>query len=91
MTLLLWIVRIIVLLILIRMVLRLLFPRGIPARRTTGAGKLERSGGTLVRDPHCGTYVPQQGALSIGTGASAVYFCSAACRDAYAQSLRRGA
>lgn len=90
MTILLWIVRILVLLLLIRMVLRLVFPRGLPARRTRG-GSLERSGGSLVRDPHCGTYVPQQGALSIGSGASAVYFCSAACRDAYAQSLRRRA
>ena len=90
MTILLWIIRIIVLLILIRMVLRLLFPRGLQPRRPTG-GSLERSGGTLVRDPHCGTYVPPQGAPSIGSGASAVYFCSAACRDAYAQSLRRGA
>lgn len=90
MNLLLWIVRILVLLILIRIVLRLLFPRGIQARRPA-ARTFERSGGTLVRDPHCGTYVPKQGALSIGSGASAVYFCSAACREAYAQSLRRGA
>jgi hypothetical protein len=50
-TILLWIVRILVLLLLIRMVLRLVFPRGLPARRTRG-GSLERSGGSLVRDPH---------------------------------------
>ena len=72
-----WIVRTLVILFIIRIVLRLLFPAPTP-------DSLERAGGALVRDPHCGTYVPQSRALKVGIGATAQYFCSAACRDAFA-------
>ena len=40
----------------------------------------ERAGGTLVRDPHCGTYIPESRAVVAGS----LRFCSTACRDAYA-------
>jgi YHS domain-containing protein len=36
-----------------------------------------------VRDPQCGTYLPQTRAIRVGSGSDAQYFCSAACRDAY--------
>ena len=82
-----WIVRTLVILLIIRLVLRMLFPT--PRRTTAGPRRqspdaLERAGGALVRDPHCGTYVPQSRALKVGIGANAQYFCSAACRDAFA-------
>jgi len=81
--LLIWIIRILVLLLLARLVLRLIAAgRSAPARRQSARG-VERAGGTLVRDPHCGTYLPKSRALSIGTGAETQYFCSVACRDAY--------
>jgi hypothetical protein len=89
-TTLIWIARIIVLLLLIRLVLRLLFPRGLPRSRRDRAS-IERSGGTLVRDPHCGTYLPQSRAITAGTGASTVVFCSTACRDAWTTARRRPA
>ena len=87
MALLMWIVRTIVILLIIRIVLRLLIPT--PRRTSSGARRqtpesLERAGGALVRDPHCGTYVPQSRALKVGIGANVQYFCSAACRDAFA-------
>ena len=94
MTAILWIVRILVILFLIRMVLRVLFPRGIQAPRaprTTSRGPVERSGGTLVRDPHCGTYIPESRALTVGSGESILYFCSAECRDAYTAAQRKRA
>ena len=83
-----WIGRILIVLLLIRMVLRMLFPRGIQAPRAS-RGSIERSGGTLVRDPQCGTYVPQSRALTIGSGESTMFFCSAKCRDAYTAAARR--
>lgn len=43
----------------------------------------ERLGGTLVRDPQCGTYIPESRAVIVGTGTDRVTFCSTACRDAY--------
>ena len=39
----------------------------------------ERAGGTLVQDPHCGTYVAESRAVVLGS----LKFCSTACRDAY--------
>jgi hypothetical protein len=44
----------------------------------------ERAGGTLVRDPQCGTYVAVSRAVRVGSGDQATYFCSAQCRDAHA-------
>jgi YHS domain-containing protein len=90
MTTLMWIVRILVILLLIRMALRLLFPRGLKSPRPSRGPEL-RSGGTLVRDPHCGTYLPQSRALTTGSGESTLYFCSAECRDAYTSAARKHA
>jgi hypothetical protein len=55
-------------------------PQGQPRR---SAKPVERLGGTLVRDPQCGTYIPESRAIRVGTGEQAQYFCSTACRDAY--------
>lgn len=80
---LLWIVRIVVLLL----VLRLLVRRFSRARRSeVGPGARKgalRQGGTLVRDPQCGTYVPRTSPFVEGSGTGAVIFCSLACRDAW--------
>lgn len=83
-----WIFRILVILFLVRIVLR--FLRSLtggtaapgPSRRSSQPAT--REGGHLVRDPHCGTYVPVGRALRAGSGDSAVYFCSETCRDAWA-------
>jgi len=88
---LLWVVRIIGLLLLVRIVLRLLFGnRVVPPAGAGGfgrggphAGRDTKPGGELVRDPHCGTYVPKTRAIAVSAGRETVYFCSAACRDAY--------
>jgi hypothetical protein len=83
-----WILRIILLLILLRFVLRLLFPNRRPARPTRPRSVPERSGGELVRDPQCGTYIPKVSALTLNTGDGIQYFCSATCRDAYTAGRR---
>jgi hypothetical protein len=85
-----WFIRALFVLLVVRMVLRLFVPsrppqpsRG-PARGPAGGGRApEVVGGELVRDPQCGTYIPKARALTVGTGAEILYFCSAACRDAY--------
>jgi hypothetical protein len=81
-----WAFRIILLLLIIRFLMRLFARRPVAAGRPPRGphAAQERLGGTLVRDPHCGTYVPQTRALALGTGSSAVYFCSTGCRDAWA-------
>lgn len=79
-----WIVRILVILLLVRLVLRVLGIWQAPARQRVHPRERERSGGTLVQDPQCGTYLPKSRALALGAGGEAKYFCSPACRDAYA-------
>jgi hypothetical protein len=87
MTLLIWAFRILILLLIIRFLVRLFLQR--PARPVTGRSRgPERLGGTLVRDPHCGTYVPQTTAITVGRGTSARHFCSTRCRDAWAEAHR---
>jgi hypothetical protein len=87
---LLWIIRIIGLLLLVRLALRLLF--GNRSVRTAGGGgfapgrgpkREAKAGGELVRDPHCGTYVPKARAIAVSAGNETHYFCSVTCRDAY--------
>jgi hypothetical protein len=82
---LLWILRIIVILFVLRLILRALFPQRIGAGKGGAAKRQERVGGALVRDPHCGTYIPKARAIVVGSGAGALHFCSVACRDAYAK------
>lgn len=87
MTMLLWGVRILILLLMIRFLLRLF--RSRPARRAAAArAPRERLGGSLVRDPQCGTYVPRSRALTVGHGSTAHHFCSTGCRDAWAATQR---
>ena len=37
----------------------------------------------LARDPVCGTHVAPDSALSISSGGTTYYFCSAECRDKF--------
>ena len=89
MTFVVWTMRIIVLLLVIRFLLRLFTRRPVA---TTGRRHVsrapERLGGTLVRDPQCGTYIPETTAVTVGRGASARHFCSTNCRDAWAADHR---
>ena len=43
----------------------------------------------LVRDPVCGTHVAEEVSISLREGGELVHFCSAACRDAYADRARK--
>ena len=71
--------------LLIRMFVRLLSGSRSVQRPPAGARPREVAGGTLVRDPQCGTYVPESRALRVQSGQQTLYFCSTACRDAYHQ------
>lgn len=90
MSILIWILRILGLLLLLRFVLQLLFGNRGVARRGGGAarggrtsGQDVKQGGELVRDPHCGTFVPKARAIAVSAGHETHYFCSVTCRDAY--------
>jgi hypothetical protein len=86
-TLLLIVIRVLVILMVLRFVLRLIASARTPRSR----GPLprqkpvaERTGGTLVRDPNCGMYIPESGSITVGSGSAALHFCSVSCRDAHA-------
>ena len=87
--LLIWGARFVFIIFVLRALGRLLAPASARPRRagpTPPRQPPERVGGTLVRDPQCGTYIPLSRALTIGGGESALHFCSAACRDAWTAS-----
>jgi len=90
MTFVLIVIRVLVVLLIIRFVLRLIASARVGYRSVPRPPRPvgERTGGTLVRDPNCGTYIPESRAITLGNGSQAVHFCSAACRDAYAAAHR---
>lgn len=82
-----WFFRVIIVLFLIRMAVMLvrgLLTGGQKSREARRPGRpAERLGGRLVRDPQCGTHVPQDKAVAHGRGDAATFFCSTTCRDAW--------
>jgi YHS domain-containing protein len=74
------------LLLLVRSLLRSLFA-GFGSRdrqpAKTPTPPAVPAGGELKRDPVCGTYVAQAGALVSTVKGQAIYFCSKECRDKY--------
>ena len=80
----LWLLRILVLILIVRLIIRGVSALTAGAGIRRGSARMpERAGGTLVRDPHCGTFIPERRALVIGAGADALHFCSAECREAW--------
>jgi hypothetical protein len=80
---LLWVIRILAVLLLIRLVVNALMGgrrRAAAAPRQSRAPQ-ERALGELVRDPNCGTYVAKASAIAVGSGDNVRYFCSVKCRD----------
>ncbi len=61
--------------------------RSLPGRRPQQpekrTGKRSAHGEEMVKDPHCGTYVPRGEAIEGTKHGKRLYFCSRACRDAY--------
>lgn len=53
------------------------------ARRAPGAPPPAPAGGTLHKDPVCGTYVSESVAVKLSAGGRTHFFCSAACRDKF--------
>jgi hypothetical protein len=86
-----WIIRILAVLFLIRLVLRMFAGTGRrPAAPGPARTPATRDGGHLVRDPHCGTYVPIARALRSGSAGDPIYFCSTACREAWTAARKAG-
>jgi hypothetical protein len=91
MTLLFWIVRLVIIILIVRMVVQLFSGRmrvGGSRQPRQAPKPPERLGGTLVRDPQCGTYVAQDRAIASGSGSEMIYFCSTECRDAWKVARR---
>ncbi len=80
-----WLLRLVLLLIVIRLVGRLVL--GILQGLSEPRAVRPRQVG-LVRDPVCGTYVVPSRALAVRSGQSVQYFCSEECRQKYSLSRR---
>lgn len=87
-----WILRIIALVLIVRLVFRFIggLLEGMRGTSSPPRGRRQdpgpRVGGRLVRDPQCGTHVPEASAVRLGSGDQAVYFCSTRCRDQWSAS-----
>lgn len=83
-----WILRILAILLVIRLLMKFVggIMRGLAGAPAAGRASTPqpRVGGRLVRDPHCGTHIPETRALRLGTGDKTVYFCSETCRERWA-------
>jgi hypothetical protein len=79
---LLWAVRILIILLIVRIVVRWFAVARTPTARRGPVAGAERVGGHLVRDPQCGTFVAERRAVKAG-GQS---FCSTDCRDKWMTS-----
>jgi hypothetical protein len=83
-TLIIWIVRVLILSLIIRIVVSAFTTRAPRRQRSTRPRPpRERLGGRLVRDPQCGTYVVESNAVTVGSGSSTMHFCSKTCRDTW--------
>ena len=74
-------VRAIGLLLLVRFLLRPFHPRGAGRAGRTAAPPPPRPGPELVRDRICNTFIPRDRALLAVVGNRQEHFCSASCRD----------
>ena len=85
---LLWVIRILAVLLLIRLIVNAFMGarRRTPAAPRPTQPPKERSLGELVRDPNCGTYVAKTSAIVAGSGDNTRYFCSVKCRDEHERS-----
>jgi YHS domain-containing protein len=59
------------------------FRRSAPPARSSPPPPAVRAGGTLHKDPVCGTYVSSDSAIAQNEAGVTVYFCSPECRDKY--------
>lgn len=57
--------------------------RSLSGPATSPPPEKSAAGEEMVRDPHCGTFIPRSDALSKNIGGTTHYFCSANCRDSY--------
>ncbi len=78
-----WLLRLLLLVLVLRLAWRLL---RMVLLVEGGDGRRVHRGGTLVRDPVCGTFVVPSRALTARRGGVVHYFCSEACRRAFAES-----
>jgi hypothetical protein len=87
MSVILWLLRALVILLVIRLVVSFIRGTLVTSRqrvvRRGQAGSPERIGGRLVQDPQCGTYIPEERAITYGRGDRAQHFCSEQCRDTW--------
>ena len=67
------------------LLVRLFSSRRKPAARTVNPppAPATRTGGTLYKDPVCGTYVSGDSAVTLTRNGETLYFCSRECWDQY--------
>jgi uncharacterized protein len=78
--------KLIVILVLGYLIYRSLKPKalkGPPNRPSMGGRYNDRIDDVMEQDPVCGVFVARSSGVQLQNGGKTLYFCSAACRDAY--------
>jgi YHS domain-containing protein len=89
-----WVGRFLLILFVIRWIMSLFFPVRTQQQRPAGPRgpfggfggakpPAERVGGQLVRDPQCGTYIPEAKSIKFNAAGATLHFCSETCCAEY--------
>ena len=79
-----WMLRLLLAVLIIRLIWK--FVGGVFAGVQEPRSGRAKTGGALVRDPVCGTYVHPARALSIRSGGATHYFCSKECQRSFVKT-----
>lgn len=79
-----WMLRLLFAVLIIRLIWK--FIAGMVAGVREAQPRRAKAGGSLVRDPVCGTYVEPARALSTQAGRTTYYFCSRECQQSFVKT-----
>jgi len=79
-----WMLRLLFAVLIIRLIWK--FVAGMVAGAREGRPRDTKTGGVLVRDPVCGTYIEPSRAFSTHEGRTTHYFCSRECQQSFGKT-----
>jgi uncharacterized protein len=62
---------------------KIFFSPSAKERRSFPGSPASITGEDLVKDPYCGTYVPESSAFTVDINGETLYFCSKECLEKY--------
>lgn len=79
-----WMLRLLFAVLIIRLIWK--FVAGMASGIREPRSRSAKTGGALVQDPVCGTYIEPSRAFSTRTGRTTYYFCSRKCQQSFVKT-----